>query len=124
VDIVLRLRELRRIRNLTQKQVAELAGVGEKTVSSFETGDRITSLKLTQLLRLLSAYNMTPTEFFGGRVDQSVLCELERLTSTESSVVVALRTLPDQARTALAERFLLMIDAVAASSRSMRSIGK
>ena len=46
MDLVLKLRELRRMRGLTQKDVARLSGVGQKTISSFETGERIGSLKL------------------------------------------------------------------------------
>src|SRR5687768_16786940 len=54
MDLVLKLSELRRMRGLTQKDVARLSGVGAKTISSFETGQRITSLKLSQLERLLA----------------------------------------------------------------------
>ena len=46
MDLVLKLREIRRLRGLSQKDVARLSGVGEKTISSFETGQRIGSLKL------------------------------------------------------------------------------
>ena len=41
MDLVLKLRELRDLRGLSQKDVARLSGVGEKTISSFETGERI-----------------------------------------------------------------------------------
>ena len=118
MDLVLKLRELRRMRNLTQQEVAELAGVGAKTVSSFETGDRITSLKLSQLLQLLSAYNLTAAEFFGGRVEQQVFGELERLSPAESKLLTAFRALPERTRESLAERFLLMMDAAAMASES------
>ena len=40
------------------------SGLGEKTLSSFETGERITSMKLAQLLALLAVYDVTPAEFF------------------------------------------------------------
>ena len=118
MDIVLKLRELRRLRGMTQKEVAELAGIGEKTVSSFETGDRITSIKVSQLLQLLSAYDMTPGEFFGYRVEQQVFGELERLNEAELKLLAAFRALPQHAREPLAERFLLMIDAAAMTSGS------
>jgi transcriptional regulator with XRE-family HTH domain len=118
MDVVLKLRELRRMRGVTQKEVAELAGVGEKTVSSFETGERIMSMKLSQLFQLLSAYNITPAEFFGGGVEQQVFGELERLNATEVRLLTALRALPDQARSSLTERFLLMMDAAAMAFES------
>ena len=41
MDLVLKLREIRRMRGLSQKDVARLSGVGAKTISSFETGERI-----------------------------------------------------------------------------------
>ena len=59
MDLVLKLREIRRLRGLSQKDVAKLSGVGEKTISSFETGQRIGSLKLAQLKKLLSVYGLS-----------------------------------------------------------------
>lgn len=118
MDVVLKLRELRRMRNLTQKEVAEIAGVGEKTVSSFETGDRIAAMKLAQLLQLLSAYDMTPAEFFGAGVEQKVFGELERLKPIETKLLTALRALPEHTREPLAERFLHMMDAAAVATES------
>lgn len=111
MDVVLKLRELRRMRGLTQKEVGESSGVGEKTLSSFETGDRITSLKLTQLLQLLAVYDMSVAEFFGGGVERRVFGELARLDSEETHLIGALRELPPDVRSALAERFMLMIEA-------------
>lgn len=118
MDVVLKLRELRRLRGLTQKEVAELAGVGEKTVSSFETGDRISSIKLSQLLQMLSAYDITPAEFFGAGVEQQVFRELERLNPTELKLLTTLRALPEHTRESLSERFLLMVDAAAMTCES------
>ena len=66
MDLVLKLREVRRMRGLSQKDVSRICGIGEKTISSFETGERIGSLKLAQLKRLLQAYGITESEFFSG----------------------------------------------------------
>ena len=118
MDVVLKLRELRRLRGMTQKEVSELAGVGEKTVSSFETGDRIMSMKLSQLVQLVNAYNISLAEFFGNEIEQQLFSELERLNATELKLLTALRALPEQTRQLLAERFLLMIDAAATVSGS------
>lgn len=68
LDPVLLLREARTARGLTQKDLANLSGVGEKTISSFETGERIGSLKLHQLKRLLAAMRITEQQFFSGDV--------------------------------------------------------
>src|SRR5260370_17901500 len=72
MDLVLKLREIRRMRGLSQKDVAHLSGVGEKTISSFETGQRIGSLKLAQLRRLLGVYGLTEGDFFGGMVEKQI----------------------------------------------------
>src|SRR5207245_6659040 len=96
MDVVLKLRELRRLRGMTQKELAELAGVGEKTVSSFETGDRIMSMKLSQLFQILSALTISPAQFFGDGVEQQLFSELERLNTTELKLLTALRTVTDQ----------------------------
>ena len=72
MDLVLKLREIRRIRNLSQKDVARLSGVGEKTISSFETGQRIGSLKLAQLKRMLKVYGLSEADFFGASVEKEI----------------------------------------------------
>jgi len=110
MDTVLRLRELRRMRGLSQETAARAAGIGVKTLSSFETGARITSLKLGQLLALLRAYDMKPVEFFGGQVERDVFAELERLKPDELPIVLQLRELPDRVRVQIMEKILLMID--------------
>src|SRR5258706_13963827 len=72
MDLVLKLREIRRMRNLSQKDVARLSGVGEKTISSFETGQRIGSLKISQLKKLLAVYGMKEADFFGAMLEREI----------------------------------------------------
>src|ERR1700737_4595667 len=72
MDLVLKLREIRRVRGLSQKDVARLSGVGEKTISSFETGQRIGALKLAQLKRLLKVYGLSEADFFGASVEKEI----------------------------------------------------
>lgn len=69
MDVVLKLRELRRQAGLSQKQVAARSGVGEKTLSSFETGERIGALKLTQLERVVAVYGLDLAAFFNPALD-------------------------------------------------------
>ena len=69
MDIVLRLRELRRLRGLSQSEVAHRSGLGIKTISSFETGHRIESMKLSQLEQLLAVYGVSKSEFFGEELE-------------------------------------------------------
>jgi transcriptional regulator with XRE-family HTH domain len=65
MELDFKLREARRLRDLSQKDAARLSRVGEKTISSFETGARIDTMKVSQLLRLLRVYAIAPADFFG-----------------------------------------------------------
>jgi transcriptional regulator with XRE-family HTH domain len=98
LDLVLKLRELRRMSGLSQKEAALSSALGEKTLSSFETGERISAIKLSQLLALLAVYNVTPAEFFGGKVEADIFGELERLSPCELQFIRDLRALPERAR--------------------------
>ncbi len=120
MDVVLKLRELRRLRSLTQQEAAEKSGLHVKTVSSFETGARIMSMKLSQLMQLLGAYDTTPAEFFGDGVERLLFEDSEQLDATEMKFMRAWRALPEDAREPLVERFLLMIDGAAMTSGSPR----
>lgn len=72
MDLVLKLRELRKLRGLSQKEAARRSGIGEKTISSFETGHRIDSLKVSQLERLLKVYGVSGSEFFGLELEEMI----------------------------------------------------
>src|SRR5204862_853883 len=99
MDLVLKLREIRRMKNLSQKDVARLSGVGEKTISSFETGQRIGSLKLAQLRRLLGVYGLTEADFFGGMVEKQIApWELEPEQMATVRLLDDLHALPQPAQ--------------------------
>jgi transcriptional regulator with XRE-family HTH domain len=107
MDLVLRLRELRRLSGLCQEEVARRSGVGVKTLSSFESGARIESMKIAQLRNLLRVYRVTEAQFFTSDLETS-------LVSDGSAKLVPaadkLKTLPLHVRRALIERFDLMIE--------------
>lgn len=111
MDVVLKLRELRRLSGLSQEDVAEKAGVGVKTLSSFESGARVKSMKLLQLVEILQVYGVTLGEFFGGKVEEAIFGELERLNPTELAVIRELRSLDERSRGRLEEKFLTMLGA-------------
>lgn len=111
MDIVLKLRELRRLRGLSQKDVARLTGVGEKTISSFETSARIGSMKLSQLSKMLSIYGFTEEQFFSRKLEELFDPDAIAERSREEQLVAGLAELPTVARNALLERFDLMLDA-------------
>lgn len=108
VDIVLRLRELRRISGLSQREVALLSGLGEKTISSFETGTRTDAMKVGQLRQLLAVYGVSEAEFFSDEFDDILLDEDAFLSS--SSVLRGLVDLPSAIRAGLLEKISLMVE--------------
>jgi transcriptional regulator with XRE-family HTH domain len=111
MDLVLKLREIRRMRGLSQKDVARLSGVGEKTISSFETGQRIDSLKLAQLKRLLAVYGLTESQFFGGSVEAQIApWELDEEECAAQRVVEDLRLLPKPVQKAMIAKMQLMLE--------------
>lgn len=62
-ELALKLKLVRVQRGLSQKDAARLSRVGEKTISSFETGQRIHAMKVAQLEALCSVYGMTVVAF-------------------------------------------------------------
>src|SRR5688572_8036625 len=111
MDLVLKLREARRMRGLSQKEAARRSGVGQKTISSFETGSRIGSLKLAQLESLLEAYGLTEAEFFGGSIEKAMApWELDEDQIAANRLVDALHTLPKRAQRDLLVKFHLIVE--------------
>lgn len=111
MDLVLKLREIRRLRGLSQKDVAKLSGVGEKTISSFETGQRIGSLKLAQLKKMLSVYGMSESEFFGCSVERQIApWELDDEQNAALRLMDDLRGLPKPVQKAMLGKFQLMLE--------------
>jgi len=114
MDLVLKLREIRRMRGLSQKDVARISGVGEKTISSFETGQRIGSLKLAQLKRLLKVYGMTESEFFGGMVEKEIApWELDQEEFATARVLDGLHKLPKVVQKTMLAKFQIMVETAA-----------
>ena len=114
MDLVLKLREIRRLRGLSQKDVAKLSGVGEKTISSFETGQRIGSLKLAQLKRLLAVYGLSESEFFGCSVEKQIApWELGEDDFATSRLLDELNALPKPLQRTMIAKFQLMLETAA-----------
>lgn len=110
MDLVLKLRELRNLRGLSQKDVARRSGVGEKTISSFETGQRTGTMKLSQLGKLLAIYGVTEEQFFSRAIEELFDPDAISRRSREEQLIAGLQDLPVDARNALLERFELMLD--------------
>jgi len=90
IDMGLKLKCLRQHRGISQKDLARASKVGEKTISSFETGQRLVSLKVTQLVALLDSLGVTLAEFIVWDPEQA---------ATPATVVPIHSTLPTVVRT-------------------------
>ncbi|HVT43559.1 MAG TPA: helix-turn-helix transcriptional regulator [Thermoanaerobaculia bacterium] len=111
MDIVLKLRELRKMRKLTQREVSRLTGISEKTISSLETGSRIDGLKIRQLRKLLAVYGVNERQFFGRELE-SVL-DFWAVTQRDKAVVhlaEEMEQLPLSIQRSLFEKFQLLVD--------------
>jgi len=123
MDLVLKLREIRRLRGLSQKDVAKLSGVGEKTISSFETGQRIGSLKLAQLKKMLKVYGITEAEFFGCSVERQIApWELDDEKSATLRLIDDLRGLPKTVQKAMIGKFQLMLEAASDAHTAVSTV--
>ena len=69
MDLVLKLRELRRQAGMSQEILAAKSGVHGKTISSWETGRRIASLKVRHLEAAVVACGYTLEQFFSPAFD-------------------------------------------------------
>lgn len=112
MDLVLKLRELRRVRGLTQEEAARRAHVGMKTLSSFESGARIGSMKLSQLMRLLDAYGLAPATFFDDEMFDQMVAPLvsPEIRDAEEEILAEVRSLPAALRERLLSCFRIVLD--------------
>ena len=68
------LRDIRIDAGLTQKELARRCGIGEKTISTFETGWRTAAIRFDALFVIVSVCGCTLPDFFvraelnGGRI--------------------------------------------------------
>jgi transcriptional regulator with XRE-family HTH domain len=110
MDTVLKLRELRARAGLTQEEVARRSGVGAKTLSSFESGARTSTMKLSQLEAILAVYRVTTAEFFSSALDRT-LAPWDDPEATEQDLVVRdLASLPNTAKRIVVEKLRLAIE--------------
>lgn len=110
MDLVLKLREARRLRGLTQREAADRSGVGVKTISSFETGERIAAITLVQLQKLLRAYDLTEAEFFSPLFEREIAPWLFEPRSDLAQLVEDVETLPVDIQRVVVSQLRVAID--------------
>jgi transcriptional regulator with XRE-family HTH domain len=121
MDTVLKLRELRSRTGLTQEEVARRSRIGVKTISSFESGARIGSMKIAQLEAILQAYGVTLAQFFSSRIEHD-LAPWESPESSSDGLARRLDALPPRPREALVQKFSAMLDAAETILPSSRRV--
>jgi transcriptional regulator with XRE-family HTH domain len=112
MDTVLKLRELRAHAGMTQEEVARRSQLGVKTISSFESGARIESMKVSQLEAILAVYKLTLPQFFSRAIERD-LAPWESESPTDT-LLRRLESLPPDAQEALTEKISAMLDAAEA----------
>jgi transcriptional regulator with XRE-family HTH domain len=110
MDTVLKLRELRARAGLTQEEVATRSGIGVKTISSFESGARIGTMKVAQLERILAVYNRTLDAFFSPALDAELAPWEVPHIAEASSLVHDIAALPSPVRAAVTEKIRVVLD--------------
>lgn len=113
MDLVLKLRGLRARAGLTQEDVAARSHIGAKSISSFESGARIDSMKLSQLEAILRVYGITLAQFFS-RSSEHDLAPWESPQDPIDAIARRIETLPSHMRDAMAEKISTMLDAIEA----------
>lgn len=121
MDLVLKLREARRLRGLTQREAADRSGVGIKTISSFETGERIESMTLVHLQKLLRVYDLNEAEFFSPLFERAIAPWLFEAKSELAQLVEDVETLPSDVQRVLIEKIRVAVDVAHAVLPSFRA---
>lgn len=122
MDLVLKLRELRHLRRLSQKDAGRLSRIGEKTLSSFETGERIDSMKLSHLQALLKVYDVSEEDFFSDKLDKMFDPTYVRVTERLDEVLARVAALPEHVRAGIVEAMICMVDATTLALPAPRSV--
>lgn len=63
-----RIRELRKLHNLTQEQLGDILGVKKVTIQKYENGT-IKNLKQTTITKLAETFNVSPSAFLNEKPD-------------------------------------------------------
>ena len=85
------LKEIRKSKGLTQKQVADSIGCSTVVYSRYETGDRQPSIDV--LIKLAEQFDITVDQLIGNKQSDT-----EQLSEFETSLLSAFRQADDRAR--------------------------
>ena len=86
VDFGRKLRELRKQKNLTQKELASLIGVKNSIISFYEVGERIPSPEI--IIKLASVLHVTSDYLLG--IEKSETVDVSGLDENDKHLILAL----------------------------------
>ena len=89
-----RIKELRKEKNLTLEQVANIVGVGKSTVRKWETG-MIANMKRDKISALAIALGTTPAYLMGWDDEEKNSPEELQLTEGEKTILELFRLVPE-----------------------------
>ena len=99
----LKVQALRKTKNMTQEDLAEITGVSWRTISNLERGLALPTLKL--IYDLSQHFNVSIDELLGSRIQTSKTTSRLRL---EEEVTESIKTLPDNLLRHIKEYMLLL----------------
>lgn len=67
-ELAKQLAVARKLRGLTQQDVADMTGIGTRTISSFESGARTDTIRVRELELIVHACGMTLADLFAGNL--------------------------------------------------------
>lgn len=88
-----RVKEFRKIKKLTQEQLAEKAGISVVLIGTLETNGR--NITIDTLSKILTAFNITYVDFFSGIENTTELTQLINLLSTDLNRTEYIRAFTD-----------------------------
>ena len=103
LQIGLKVQALRKTQNMTQEQLAEIAGVSWRTISNLERGFSLPTLKL--IYDISQHFNISIDELLNNRIQTSKTTSRLRL---EQDVTESIKTVPDNLLRHIKEYMLLL----------------
>jgi transcriptional regulator with XRE-family HTH domain len=104
-NLAMNLKQLRRLRGVTQQQLAHRAGVPRPTLATLETGDGNPTLRV--LMQIAAALDVSLEELVGPPRDTGRLYRAEEIARTTRAGVEITQVLPDKVPGIQAERLAL-----------------
>jgi transcriptional regulator with XRE-family HTH domain len=112
MSIASRLKDVRKGAGLSEKELARLSGVHEKTISSYESGRRIGRMKIEHLVKMLAVIGMSLPVFFMSVDEERETVAMNAEDGPAFRFFDRFMALPEDTQRALLPAFHLLTDIV------------